>query len=90
MKATKPRQVPPGYQPTDGDLFAFTAMCIRVTAEAAKVHQAAGQCDPQLYESLKALQMIYDREARKVSKREGPGLLQMQLDKLPDSPNLEQ
>lgn len=90
MKAAKPRQIPPGYTPTDGDGFAFIAWCINVTAQIAKAHQAEGECDPQLYESLMALRMIYDRHARKAVKGGDAGLLQKMLTHVPDYPNMEQ
>lgn len=90
MKAAKPRQIPPGYKPTEGHSFALIAWAISLTAQVAKVHQAEGECDPQLYESLKALQLVYDRHARKASKSGDAGLLQKVLEPLPEYPKLTQ
>jgi len=59
---------------TDGDAAAMVAWCIAITAQVAHDLEAEGFVDPQLYTSLKSMQMLFDRQVRKLAKTgQGPG-----------------
>ncbi len=54
----------------EADSAHFMSWCIQLTATLAKQMAAEGKCDPQLYESLKAMQLIVDRELHAMKKEE--------------------
>jgi hypothetical protein len=48
----------------EADAMRFLSFCIELTARMSKDMAEQGDCDPQLYDSLKAMQLAVDRELR--------------------------
>lgn len=68
----------------EADSAHFVSFCIELTANLAKEMAAEGKCDQQLYDSLKAMQLIVDLELRSM-KKEGVGInVTKNLPELPD------
>jgi hypothetical protein len=72
MSSSKNRQTKRQAKPSPADFAAFIAMCINVTANTARDWEEwscqPGQIDPQLYPSLKALQLQFDIAHRRLMK----------------------
>lgn len=54
---------------TTGDILAYMAHCVHITAILARALEANGHCAPELHESLKGIQLNLDRQVRSLAKR---------------------
>lgn len=53
---------------TEADGGAIVSWCVSVTAALVKELETEGHCTPELYESLKGVQLLVDRHVHKLEK----------------------
>lgn len=73
---------PPIFNEADG--VRFLSFCVNLTANLARSMAEEGDCDPQLFESLKAMQLVLDRQLRAINR---DGVTPEVMKGLPDIPD---
>lgn len=53
---------------TEAEAQTVLSWCVAVTASLVKELESEGHCKPELYESLKGIQLMIDRNTRKLEK----------------------